>query len=195
MAWSPLRGANMQHRPHPNTSPAASPHPRPPQFLKACNDHATVGAPELRDLIVAHDNEGVLDVLRQVGGKGRAQGGQGLYTCLLAAAAASPWPGTRPPAPTCSHPLSPAVLQARRRGQEQPQQGVPRLRLPAAGWQRAAGRGGWPLRQKSGRHSSRGGPWLGSALGKSLGTATLGWGVTFGRMVDLCDPTTVPALY
>lgn len=38
-----------------------------PQFMKACNDHGTVGAPELRDLVVAHDNEGVLDVLRQVG--------------------------------------------------------------------------------------------------------------------------------
>jgi uncharacterized protein (TIGR00730 family) len=35
------------------------------QFMKACDDHGTVGAPELRDLIVAHDNVGVLDVLRQ----------------------------------------------------------------------------------------------------------------------------------
>ncbi|KAL4458429.1 hypothetical protein ABPG75_013294 [Micractinium tetrahymenae] len=35
------------------------------QFLKACDENGTVGAPELQDLIVAQDNAGVLDVLRQ----------------------------------------------------------------------------------------------------------------------------------
>ncbi|KAL4429565.1 hypothetical protein ABPG77_008614 [Micractinium sp. CCAP 211/92] len=35
------------------------------QFLKACDENGTVGAPELQDLIVARDNAGVLDVLRQ----------------------------------------------------------------------------------------------------------------------------------
>jgi hypothetical protein len=34
------------------------------QFLRACDANGTVGAPELRDLIVAQDNAGVLEVLR-----------------------------------------------------------------------------------------------------------------------------------
>lgn len=34
-------------------------------FLKACDANGTVGAPELTDLIVAQDNTGVLDILRQ----------------------------------------------------------------------------------------------------------------------------------
>ncbi len=42
--------------------PSAS-HPHP-QFLRACDANGTVGAPELRDLIVAQDNAGVLQVLR-----------------------------------------------------------------------------------------------------------------------------------
>jgi hypothetical protein len=43
-----------------------------PQFLRACDANGTVGAQELRDLIVAQDNRGVLDVLRSYYGLGEA---------------------------------------------------------------------------------------------------------------------------
>jgi hypothetical protein len=34
------------------------------QFLRTCDTNGTVGAQELKDLIIAEDNQSVLDVLR-----------------------------------------------------------------------------------------------------------------------------------
>ncbi|EFN54207.1 hypothetical protein CHLNCDRAFT_24809 [Chlorella variabilis] len=45
------------------------------QFLRACDTNGTVGAQELKDLIVAQDNAGVLDVLQNYYGVGQGVGG------------------------------------------------------------------------------------------------------------------------
>lgn len=49
---------------HTHTHHSSCPLPLPTQFLRACDSNGTVGASELRDLIVAQDNAGVLEVLR-----------------------------------------------------------------------------------------------------------------------------------